>query len=428
MSRTILLVLIIYGLLIVGLAGLQGEFIGMALPFVIYMLAGFWRSPDKFDLEAHRTLSNERVSPDQEIVVKVEVTNRGTSLDELLVEDVVPPNLMVRDGSPRHLLRLKTGESYSWSYTVSGPRGSHPFERIKAEANDPFGIWRRRQEIEERSELFIFPPLTKLKNVTIRPRNTRVYSGLIPARVGGPGVEFFGLREYQPSDPPRWINWRASARHRNALYSNEFQQERVADVGIVLDGRESTNRMHDQYVLFEHSVLAAAALADAFLTQGNRVGLLNYSPYINWTMPGYGKLQRERIMQVLSRAEPGGSAVFAGLEHIPTKLFPAHSQLVLVSPLDSSDLDVLVQLRARGYQVMVISPDPVSYELGQLPKTHEVELAGRVLRMERALLLRNLQRAGVQVLDWDVSLPFDQVIRSRLGPPPALLNAIGGLA
>ena len=426
MSRTILLILIIYGLLIVGLAGLQGEFIGMALPFVLYLLVGFWRAPDKLDLKVQRMLSTERVSPDQEITVSVEVTNRGASLDELLIEDVGPPNLTVRDGSPRHLLRLKAGESYSWTYTVSGPRGSHPFERIKAEANDPFGVWRRRQEVEERSELFIFPPLTKLKNVTIRPRNTRVYSGLIPARIGGPGVEFFGLREYQPSDPPRWINWRASARHHNTLFSNEFQQERVADVGIVLDGREMTNRMHDQYVLFEHSVLAAAALADAFLTQGNRVGLLNYSPFIRWTMPGYGKLQRERIMQVLSHAEPGGSAVFAGLDHIPTQLFPSHSQLVLVSPLDAGDLDVLVQLRARGYQVMVISPDPVSFELRHLPQTREVELAGRVLRMERTLLLKNLQHAGVQVLDWDVSQPFDQVIKSRLGPPPALLGVIGG--
>lgn len=426
MSRTILLVLIIYALLILGLAGLQGEFIALALPFVAYLLAGFWRAPDKLDLEVHRTLSSERVSPEQEITVKVDVTNRGTSLDELLIEDVVPPHLTVRDGSHRHLLRLKTGESYTWTYTVSGPRGSHPFERVKAEAVDPFGIWRRRQEVEVRSELFIFPPLTKIRNVTIRPRNTRVYSGLIPARIGGPGVEFFGLREYQPSDPPRWINWRASARHHNVIYSNEFQQERVADVGIVLDGREATNRMHDEYVLFEHSVLAAAALADAFLTQGNRVGLLNYSPYIHWTMPGYGKMQRERIMQVLSHAEPGGSAVFAGLDHIPTKLFPAHSQLVLVSPLDAGDLGVLLQLRARGYQVMVISPDPVSYELGYLPKSREVELAGRVLRMERTLLLRNLKRAGVQVLDWDVSQPFDQVVKSRLGPPPALLGAIGG--
>ncbi len=51
------------------------------------------------------------------------------------------------------------------------------------------------------------------------------------------GTEFFGVREYHPGDPPHSINWRASARSMEALYSNEYQQERVADVGIVVDGR-----------------------------------------------------------------------------------------------------------------------------------------------------------------------------------------------
>ena len=79
----------------------------------------------------------------------------------------------------------------------------------------------------------------------------------------------------------------------------------MADVGIVLDGRERSNLFAGGRSLFEHSVVASAALADAFLTQGNRVGLLIYSQYLQWTVPGYGKLQRERILQALSGAAPG---------------------------------------------------------------------------------------------------------------------------
>jgi hypothetical protein len=29
-------------------------------------------------------------------------------------------------------------------------------------------------------------------------------------------------------------------------------------------------------------------------------------------------------------------------------------------------------------------------------------------------------------LDWNVAHPFDQVMKRRLGPPPALLRVIGG--
>jgi hypothetical protein len=100
--------------------------------------------------------------------------------------------------------------------------------------------------------------------------------------------------------------------------------------------------------------------------------------------------------------------------------------VVLVSPLDAGDLEILIQLRARGYQVMVISPDPVSFEVSYLPEKPSIELAGRVVRMERELLIKKLQHAGVQVLDWNVVHPLDQMMKHRLGPPPALLRAIGG--
>ena len=426
MSRTFLLILIIYTLLLVGLATLHGEFVGLALPFVAYLLVGFWRAPDEIKLEVYRTLSTERAVPGEDVVVTVDVTNKDADIEELLLEDICSPKLTVRSGSPRHLLSLKKGESYSWTYTINGPRGSYLFGGIKVQAMDYFGVRPSRQQVQVRSELFIFPPLTRLKYIKIRTRRTRVYSGTIPARLGGPGVEFFGLREYQPGDPPRWINWRASARHSEGLYANEFQQERVADVGIVLDGREKTNHFPGERSLFEHSVLAAASLADAFLSQGNRVSLLHYGRYLDWTLPAYGKVQRERILHALAHAQTGGSPVFSGLEHIPVRLFPAHSQVVLVSPLDPGDMDILIQLRARGYQIMVISPDPVSFELSYLPENSSIALAARVVRMERDLLIKKLQHAGVQVLDWNVAHPFDQVIKQRLGPPPALLRAIGG--
>jgi uncharacterized protein (DUF58 family) len=284
---------------------------------------------------------------------------------------------------------------------------------------------KRRQSFPVRGQLFILPPVTRIRRIAIRPRRTNVYSGTIPARLGGPGVEFFGVREYERGDPPAWINWNISARHPQGLYSNEFEQERVADVGIVLDGRLRTNIPRDGHSLFEYSVQAAASLADTFLAQGNRVGLLLYGKYLHWTFPGYGKIQRERILQMLARAEPGESQVFADLGHIPTQFFPAHSQIVLVSPLGPSDYVKLLQLRARGYQVMVISPDPVRFEMAYLPKRPESELAGRIVRMERSMLLQKLKHAGVQVLDWDVAKPFDQVGSGTLGRPLTWFRAIG---
>jgi len=190
-------------------------------------------------------------------------------------------------------------------------------------------------------------------------------------------------------------------------------------VGIVLDARERANLFQDKYSIFEHSVTAAAAISDAFISQGNRVGLLVYGSYLTSILPGYGKIQREKILQSLARAVPGASTVFEGLEHLSSRMFPPQSQIVLVSSLVYDDLNVVVQLRARGYQVMVVSPDPITFELRLLPSSKDVELASRIIRMERDLLIKRLGRAGIQVIEWDVSRPFDQAVGPMLKRPHA---------
>ncbi len=431
MNRPLLLGLLTNALLLMGLLTLRGEFLALAVPFALYLFIGFWRAPDAPQIEAQRHFSAERVVPEQPVVVTLTLTNRGAPIREMTVTDSLPPGLIMLEGSHRHMAWLGRNESVTWKYTVKGPRGYYGFPSTRVESRDDFGLLQRSEAFASPGQLLVLPPLVRLKHIAIRPRRTRVYAGTIPARVGGPGVDFFGVREYQPGDAPRRINWKVSARHSGRdvalqpLYSNEFEQERVADVGIVLDGRDRTNRFGKGHSLFEHSVLAAAALADAFLAQGNRVGMLVYGQYLQWTFPAYGKLQRERILHALAAARPGGSEIFSNLEHIPTKLFPVNSQLVIVSPLVTDDLEVLVQLRARGYQVMVVSPDPVSFELGHLPSVPEVEQAARIVRLERELLLKNMRRAGIQVLDWNVSHPFDRVIHSSLGRPPQWLRAVG---
>jgi uncharacterized protein (DUF58 family) len=424
-KRIFLLIALAYLLVIAGLAGLRGEFLALAIPVVLYLLVGLWKSPEGIHLEIQRSLGSERAAPDAPVQIMLTVKNHGPALEEVYLEDSLPPGLKVLEGSVHHLVDLPRNGSITWRYQVSGPRGYYSFSDVKVDASDSFGLLHRKKSLPAAGQLFVLPPVMRMQRISIRPRRTNVYSGTIPARIGGAGVEFFGVREYAPGDPPGWINWNISARHPASLYSNEFEQERVADVGIILDGRLRTNTLCEGHSLFEFSVQAAAALADAFLAQGNRVGLLLYGHFLHWTIPGYGKIQRERILQSLARAEPGESLVFSDLGHIPTQFFPAHSQLVLVSPLVPADYDVLLQLRARGYQVMVISPDPVRYELAYLPKNSQSVLAGRIVRMERQMLLNKLRHSGMQVLDWDVAWPFDQVGLAELGRSAAWIRSIG---
>ncbi len=412
MNRTYFLALLVFLLLFAGLATLRPSIVALSLPLIFYMLAGLWRLPQRVELRAERSLSAERIKTGDEVTVTLKVSNTGPALEEVLLEDQVPAGLEVVFGSTRRLLALSVNESVTWSYTLRGRRGYYGLRIVKATAGELLGLVRLEKDLTTDGQLFILPPVLRLRRVAIQPRRTRIYSGTIPARQGGAGVEFFDVRHYQPGDSPRWINWRATARHPQDVFSNEFVQERAADVGLILDGRRRTNDFGDRSI-FEHSVLATAALADTFLNSGNRVGLLFYGRQINWTVPGYGKLQSERILHDLSLLEPGESHSFGEL-FVPRHLFPSRSQLVLVSPLLSEDYDVLATLRMRGYHLLVVSPDPVSFEAAGLAATRTNLQAKRIIWLQRAVLLRRLRGAGIHVVDWDTSQPFEKTARSEL--------------
>jgi hypothetical protein len=85
---------------------------------------------------------------------------------------------------------------------------------------------------------------------------------------------------------------------------------------------------------------------------------------------------------------------------------------------------MLVRLRARGYEVLVIRPDPLSIELQSLEPKPGVSLAARIVTVERTLLKRKLQQVGIRVVDWQVDQPFDQAIHGALGRRPQWVRPV----
>jgi uncharacterized protein (DUF58 family) len=412
MSRVYFLSIFIFILLFSGLAAGEGRILALALPVGVLLVLGFIFSPREVKLSAQRTLSAERVLSGEEVLVTLTIKNEGRSLEEVLFKDILPDRLEITEGSSQCLTKLARGQSVGWSYRLRGKRGYFMLHGVRATIRESLGFSIVERVLPTHGQLFIVPPVLRLRRVSIRPRRTRIFSGTIPARQGGPGVEFFDVREYQIGDTSRAINWRLTARHEQDIFANQYEQERVVDVGIILDGRRRTTELGERSI-FEHSVMATAALVDAFLSAGNRVGLLFYGKQIHWTMPGYGKVQGEKILHSLSCLEPGDSQAFTDL-YIPSRLFPSKSQLVLVSPLHPDDFRALADLRSKGYALLVVSPDPVSFEASGLVPSEAVSLAQRIIRMRQQLFLDRLRGIGIQVVNWDVSQPFEHVARREL--------------
>lgn len=417
-SRFLVLAGLVIGLVLLGLLTFNGGLIVLSLPLVVYLGATLLHRPPVLDVGAVRDMGTGLTRQFEPVTVRLTVTNYGNALDEVLIEDYMPGGLQLIEGKTSLLTSLPKGAQAVLEYTVKGGRGSYTFGDVMVSATEHLGVMRRRTSLNTRYKLIYLPDLTPLRRVAIRPQRTHGHFGPIPSRKSGSGVDFIGLREYQMGDPRRWINWRASARYEHQLHVNQFELERIADVGIILDARRQSNiELEGGPSLFEYSVQAAGSLSQALLDEGNRVGLLVYGFGMERVFPGYGKVQQERIVYALGQARTGHNFALESLGYLPTRFFPTGSQIIMISPLLESDVPAFTQLRACGYEVMLVSPDPVSFE-GRLLGLQD-DLSSQIARSERALLLRKIQRLGIRILDWDVERPFEPMVRasfSRVAP------------
>jgi len=413
-TRGYFLIWPLFGILLLSLLSQRGELLALTLPILFYLLAGVLSSSDWVHLAVEREINRNHTFHGEPVVIGLKVLNAGNHLDEVFLEDLLPAPLQVSEEKNRILTSMDHGETIEWKYTVDTVRGDYRLKNVKATVCDSLGIFQAVTLLEAEKRIVVVPQISKLKQIGIRPRRTRVYSGVIPAAKGGTGTDFFGVREYQKGDSPRLINWKASAHHEVTLFANEFEQERVADVGLIVDCRRRSYELGTPESLLEFTISGAAALTDGLLRDGNRVGMLAYGGFLNWTFPACGKIQRERIFRALTHIRPYRSEVFKRLDKIPTRLFPVKSQLIFISPLQKDDVETLVRLRSHGYHLLVISPDAVSFEQSYKGQHSDAVMGARIKRLERSLTIRRLQGAGIQIVDWDVAIPFHQTIETAL--------------
>lgn len=421
LSRRFWLILgILFGLLLFGMATLNGRVIILAIPFLIYLAAAILFAPGEARFKVDREIDAPVVAQNSPVQVRVAVRHEGPTADELFIEDEAPAQMEPIDGKTNELRPLVSGDAFDYTYTVRGARGRHFFSAITFTLGEHFGLLQRRISFPLPGEIRSVPEVPRLRKVLINPQQTHGFFGPIPARQGGAGMIFWGLREYNMGDYLRRINWRVSSRHYQDLFTNQYEQERVADVGLILDARRRTNIEVGGISLFEYSITAAAALAEYFLAEGHRVSLLAYGYSLERVYPGYGKLQNKRILQALAQIETGTNYALENFNFLPTRLFPARSQLILVSPFHARDYPAFVRLITAGYDVMLISPNPVEFEAKLLESSFELQQAIRLARVERNLWMRKLARLGVRLVDWQVDRPFDQTIYTTFGRRPLI--------
>lgn len=404
-TKLTLVVFIILGLFLAALVSRAPALALMTLPFLFYLGGGLLTTPAPPNLRADRVLTQTRAQAGAAVTMKITVHNDGKSLARLHVREQPWPEMKILAGDLELWGALPAGETVELAYTFQAARGEYGWDTLQVTASDPFGLFETRLDLPAPAQVRVLPDQTAPYRLPLRLSRTLRIPGPNLSRLPGSGIDFYGVREYHPGDSMRWIHWRLSARHPSSFFSKDFEREEMADVGLLVDASAPNGVAPEMDGLYEYSIQAAAALAKSFLHAGNRVSLLTLGERVARVFPGSGKRQLVRILDELAGCSPGGKVSLDMLKYLPVRLFPSQSLIVVISPLRQRDFSAIARLRADGYRVLLVSPDPVGFA-GRSKTSRAGSLAVRAAGLERAALLWRVRELGVQVIDWQVDQPF----------------------
>jgi uncharacterized protein (DUF58 family) len=331
----------------------------------------------------------------------------GTSVEVPLLEILLllPPNLALTSGSNRRVVSLRPGAEVKHTFHLRAiGRGRSNIGPLHLRLSDRSGLIVREKETDRTAQIEVYPAKVAVQHLPrpLQPRSS--FGNYLSPRVGD-GLEPADIRPFVPGDRVRHINWRTSLRLRR-LHVTQYHQERNADVVLLLD--TYAEAVGPAGTTLDASVRAAAALAATYLSRRDRVGLVELGGQLRWIRPTSGRRHLEGLLQALLPADITFTYVVRHLDVVPPRVLPPRALVVAISPLlDERFIKALKDLGARRFDVFVLAISPVAVMRRALASSAVTDLACRLWAAERRVMLDDLRRNGLTILEWDPADPLE---------------------
>ena len=151
--------------------------------------------------------------------------------------------------------------------------------------------------------------LKKVKQVEIRTRGlvNDLFGGEYHSVFKGRGMAFSEVREYQPGDDIRLIDWNVTARN-GSPFIKIFEEERELTVYLLVDISKSGEFGSQNQLKQEFGAEIASVLGFSAIKNNDKVGLILFSNDIEkYVVPKKGKSHVLRVIRELLYNEPNGN-------------------------------------------------------------------------------------------------------------------------
>lgn len=176
--------------------------------------------------------------------------------------------------------------------------------------------------------------LKRVRKIEIKTRklSRNIFAGEYHSQFRGRGMAFSEVREYQPGDDVRSIDWNVTAR-LNKPYIKVFEEERELTVMLLVDVSGSRNFGTLSQMKRDMMAEVAATLAFSTIANNDKVGVIFFSDKIEKFIPAKkGKTHVLHIIRELLNFEPTstGTDVAQALQYF-TNAQKRHCTAFLIS-------------------------------------------------------------------------------------------------
>ena len=172
----------------------------------------------------------------------------------------------------------------------------------------------------------------------------------------GRGMEFNEVREYEPGDDVRLIDWNVTAR-MNQPFIKEFKEERELTLILLVDVSSSGGFGSAEKLKNEVSAEIASILAFAAIKNNDKIGLIVFSDKIEHTIsPKKGKAHIWNIIRTILNFKPVGKGTNLSLplEYL-LNIQKRKATVFLISDFQDDGYEAKLKLAKQKHDLVAIS-------------------------------------------------------------------------
>ena len=293
---------------------------------------------------------------------------------------------------------------------IPSERGMTAFGDLDYRIRGPLGLAWLQKRLPAHLQIRCLPHLANAKAAELAERRALLrQAGSHRYRWRGAGTAFESLREYSSQDDIRWVDWKATARLSRPITRN-FEVERHQQVVILVDASRALTTFCGQRTKFDAMLEAAILVARAALSQGDGLGLVVFADQIDaYLHPRRERVQLKAVIENLYGKQPRLvepnyelALTLAAKRNVRRTLFILLTDVTVIEA--ARRMMLYLRILTPRHLPLVVTIADETLEQNELLEPQTAEEFYRVgvateLIYERTVLLEELRRSGVEVLD-----------------------------